>query len=222
MCYKSKIGIFLLAGSFCLADASYYKVINISIDDILMVHKDASASSPTIAKLMPYDTGLTLGACGMNGRTKWCKVSFLVDDCMMFERGLTNEGWVNRKYLTKADNIIYSNAISYGKQSNIFAVVNVARHDTLNVREHPYSDAKKVGVLYADDRGIIAQKCQRVGRSRWCYVAYDYTMGWAMGPGSSKVPYAKTGWVNMRYLRADTSGKKGRLPQGLMFNGEVY
>jgi hypothetical protein len=44
----------------------------------------------------------------------------------------------------------------------------------------------------------------------------------AMGEGSTLVPYPKMGWVNMRYLKLDRSGKEGRLPFGMMFSGEVY
>jgi len=141
---------------------------------------------------------------------------------MMFERGVTHGGWVNRKYLDFADNLIYSDGTPYGENRNIFKVVHVQKNDTLNVRQHPYHDTKKVGILYANDIGIIARKCQGVGGSSWCYVAYGFRMGWAMGPGSTKVPCAKMGWVNMRYLELDSSGKKGRLPQGLMFQGEVF
>jgi len=93
--------------------------------------------------------------------------------------------------------------------------------DTLNVRKYPQLGDNVVGALRHDDVGIVARKCQRVGKSNWCYVAYDFTMGWAMGPGSTKVPYAVMGWVNMRHLKLDNSGAKSRLP-GMTFKGEVF
>ena len=43
-----------------------------------------------------------------------------------------------------------------------------------------------------------------------------------MRPNSTRVPYAKMGWVNMCFLKHDYSGKDGRLPAGMMFKGEVY
>jgi hypothetical protein len=139
----------------------------------------------------------------------------------MFERGLTDGAWVNAKYLEKAHNIIYTDAKDYN-ENNLFKVVGVASDDLLNVREHPYSSAKKIGRLFPHDIGIRARKCQRIGQSSWCYVVYDYTMAPAMGEGSTLVPYPKMGWVNMRYLKLDRSGKEGRLPFGMMFSGEVY
>jgi len=213
--------ILIIFHSLLCAGAEYFKVVDVEKNDTLSVRKAPSSKSKKIAELMPYDTGLDFDECKMNGRTRWCKVTFVGEDYMMFERGLTNAGWVNRKYLDFADNLIYSDGIPYGENRNIFKVVHVNAYDRLNVREHPYSDAKKVGILYANDVGIVARKCQRVGKSNWCYVAYDFTMGWAMGPGSTKVPYAVMGWVNMRYLKLDNSGAKSRLP-GMTFKGEVF
>ncbi len=213
--------IFFLS-TLCFAGSSYYKVTGISDDDTLSVRQSVSTSSKKVGILMPYDTGITVGKCKKNGSTTWCQIDFLPDDTMFFVREFPrNGGWVNKKYLNLASDIIYSQAIQYKKNQNIFRVVGVKSDDTLNVREHPRNSSKKVGYLKHNDVGVVAVKCQRVGKSSWCYVAYDFTMGWAMGSGSSKVPYAVLGWVNMRYLKLDDKSNKRRLP-GMTFPGEVY
>ncbi len=213
--------IFLLS-SLCFAGGSYYKVTGVVDDDTLSIRQSASASSKKTGALLPYDTGITVGRCKKNGSTTWCKINFLPDDTMSFVRDFPNNGgWVNKKYLKPASNIIYSSAIQYKKNQNIFKVIGVRSDDILNVREHPRNSSKKVGHLKHNDVGIVAAKCQKVGKSSWCYVAYDFTMGWASGPGSMKVPYAVLGWVNMRYLKLDNSKQKSRLP-GMTFPGEVY
>ena len=207
------IVLVLITGIY--ADIGYYKVTNVSINDTLSVRTKPSATSKKVTELMPYDTGLQIEKCQMNGRTKWCQVYF------MFERGFTGTAWVNVKYLKKSHNIIYTDAENYN-ENNLFKVVGVASNDVLNIREHPYNSAKKIGRLYSNDIGIRARKCQRIELSSWCYVVYDYTMAPAMGEGSNLAPFPKMGWVNMRYLELDKSGKEGRLPFGMMFSGEVY
>ena len=217
-----KTTILFLLSSVVYAGGSYYQVVGVADDDTLTVRQSASATSKKIGSLQPYDTGLLINRCEKNGRTTWCSVNFLVDDYMFFERDFpSNGGWVNKKYLRQASNIIYSDALSYKSNHNIFRVYGIEMGDTLNVRKYPRLGDNVVGTLRHDDVGIIARKCQRVGRSSWCYVAYDFTMGWAMGPGSTKVPYAVMGWVNMRYLKLDNSGAKSRLP-GMTFKGEVF
>ncbi len=195
-------------------------MVGVAKNDTLSVREHPSSKSKKIAELMPYDTGLDFGACKKNGHTLWCKVTFIGEDYMMFERDLTQGGWVNRKYLDFADNVIYSDGTPYGENHNVFKVVGVSADDMLNVREHPYSDAKKVGVLYANDIGIIARKCQRVDESNWCYVAYATRLV-DRGEGMEAVHMAVMGWVNMRYLKVDKSGKKGRLTN-IIFKGEVF
>ena len=213
------IVLILITGIY--ADMGYYKVANVSKNDTLSVRTKPSSYSKKITELMPYDTRLQIEKCQMNGQTKWCQVYFMGEDYFTFERGLTGTAWVNVKYLKKAHNVIYTDAENYN-ENNLFKVVGVASDDLLNVREHPYNSAKKIGRLYPNDIGIRARKCQRVGQSSWCYVVYDYTMAPAMGEGSTLAPFPKMGWVNMRYLKLDTSGKEGRLPFGMMFSGEVY
>lgn len=211
---------FLFFCSLLYGGGSYSRVVNVASWDSLKVHKYASASSKVIAKLEPYDTGLVVSHRRWRGASKWCDVHFLSDDYMEYERGLTSEhNWVNCKFLRVANNIIYSSAIG---GYHIFKVVHVKSDDVLNVRNSPYPSAKKIGHLRYNDIGIIAQKCQYVNSSRWCYVAYSYRMGWAMGPGSTRVAYAKMGWVSMRFLEHDYSRRDGRLPKGMMFAGEVY
>ncbi|BAF72968.1 hypothetical protein [Sulfurovum sp. NBC37-1] len=213
--------IFLLSG-ICFAGGLYYKVTGIEDDDTLSVRQSASASSKKTGTLLSYDTGITVGKCKKNGSTVWCHIDFLPDDTMFFVRDFPrNGGWVNKKYLKPASDIIYSPAIQYRKNQNIFKVVGVRSDDNLNVREHPRNSSKKVGHLKYNDVGIVAAKCQKIGKSSWCYVAYDFTMGWAMGPESSKVPYAVLGWVNMRYLKLDDNIKNHRLPE-MTFPGEGY
>lgn len=204
------------------AGGSYYKVVNVAHNDTLNVRSSPTTKAKIVTKLMPYDSGLVIKKCKRVNRSTWCKVAFIEEDYFMYERDFTNYAWVNKRYLKRARNIIYSDGINYNKYHNIFKVNNVKSNDVLYVREHPYSSAKKIGHLKHNDIGIIARKCQWVGRSKWCYVAYSYTMGLAMGEGSAKVPYALLGWVNMRYLRKDYSNKKGRLPKNMMFAGEVY
>ena len=213
--------IFLLS-DICFAGGSYYKVTGIEDDDTLSVRQSASASSKKTGTLLPYDTGITVGKCKKNGSTAWCKIDFLPNDTMFFVRDFPrNGGWVNKKYLKYTSNIIFSYGLQNRQNQNIFSVTGVASNDILNVREHPRNSSKKVGHLKYNDVGIVAAKCQKAGKSSWCYVAYDFTMGWAMGPGSSKVPYAVLGWVNMRYLKLDANTKKSRLP-GMIFPGEGY
>jgi len=213
-----------LLGSFCFAGGSYYKVVNIADNDTLSIRQLPSASAKKIGELQPYDTGIILNRCQKNGLTTWCSIDFLPDDIMFFERDFSSMqkgAWVNKKYLKSASDILYSQAFPYKENRNIFRVVGVVPNDVLNVREHPRNSAKKIGELLPNDVGIVAVKCQKIAKSRWCYVAYDYTMGWASGPGSMKVPYAKLGWVNMRYLKLDNSHQKSRLP-GMTFPGEAY
>ncbi len=217
-----KLLLLLFLFSFLLyGREDYYKVTNIKLNDVLSVRTAPSSNSKKVTELMPYDTGLQIDKCKMNGTTKWCKIYFIEEDYFFFERNMPDEAWVNVKYLKKANNIIYTDADNYNK-NNIFKVVNINSNDVLNVREHPYSSAKKIGELKYNDIGITARKCQKVDRSRWCYVAYDYTMAPAMGEGSIIVPFPKMGWVNMRYLKLDKSGKVGRLPFNMIFSGEVY
>ena len=221
---KSKAVLFVLLGSFCFAGGSYYKVVNIADDDTLSIRQSASATSKKVGELQPYDTGIILNRCKKNGVTTWCNIDFSPDDIMFFEKDLSSMhkgAWVNKKYLKPASDILYSQALQYKENRNIFRVVGLASNDTLNVREHPRNSAKKIGELLYNDVGIVAAKCQKIAKSRWCYVAYDYTMGWASGPGSMKVPYAVLGWVNMRYLKLDNSHQKSRLP-GMTFPGEAY
>ena len=211
---------FLLTIGAIYGGGSYYRVVNVASWDSLNVHKYPSARSKITAKLKPYDTGLIVSQKRWQGGSKWCDVRFLSDDYMEYERGVTREhNWVNCKFLRRANNIIYSDAIG---GHHIFKVVHVAFDDVLNVRNNPYSKSKKIGYLRYNDINIDAKKCQYVNGGRWCYVAYGYYMGWAMGPNSTRVPYAKMGWVNMRFLKHDYSGKDGRLPAGMMFKGEVY
>ena len=211
---------FLLLSSLGLAAGSYYEVVGVADNDTLTVRQSASASSKKLGELMPYDTGIIINRCKRNGSTTWCEVDFLPDDVMFFERGsFGDRAWVNKKYLEPTSNILFSYGIEYKQNQNIFRVVNVASNDTLNVRQHPRNSAKKVGHLKYNDFGIVATKCQKVKGSSWCYVAYDFTMGWAMGLGSTKVPYAVLGWVNMRYLKLDERVKNSRLP-GMTFPGE--
>jgi hypothetical protein len=221
---KSRAALFVLLGSFCFAGGSYYKVVNVEENDTLSIRQSASAASKKVGELQPYDTGIILNRCQKNGVTTWCSIDFLPDDIMFFERDLSSmhKGrWVNKKYFKPASDILYSQALQYRENRNIFKVVGVASKDTLNVREHPRNSAKKIGELLPSDVGIVAVKCQKIAKSRWCYVAYDYTMGWASGPGSMKVPYAVLGWINMRYLKLDNSHQKSRLP-GMTFPGEAY
>lgn len=212
-----RIPIFLFLSSLSWAAGSYYEVVGVADNDTLSVRQSASASSKKVGELMAYDTGIIINNCKKNGSTTWCKINFLPDDIMFFERGVdfSKDAWVNKKYLKQASNIIYPNALL------TFRVINVASNDTLNVRQHPRNTAKKIGQLKYDDFGIVAMKCQRVKASSWCYVGYDYVMAWAMGPGSTKVPYAQLGWVNMRYLKRDDKTKNSRLP-GMTFPGEGF
>jgi len=214
------IAIFSLSG-FCFAGGSYYRVVGVANNDTLSVRQYPSASSKKVASLLPYDTGITVSKCKKIGHSRWCKVDFLVDDIMFFVRDLSYGGWVNAKYLKPASNIIYSSAMEYRSNHNIFKVVGVKYNDVLNVRKHPRYSSKKIGYLKYNDVGIVAAKCQRVGKSSWCYVAYDYNMELASGPGSEEAPYAKLGWVNMRYLKLYNGKRKSRLP-GMTFPGEVY
>jgi len=213
--------LFFIFPLLLCSDEAYYKVVNVEKNDTLSVRAKPSASSKKVTELMPYDTGLQIEKCQMNGRTKWCKVFFIGEDYFLFERDMPDEAWVNVKYLKKAHNLIYTDAENYNL-NNIFRVTNVASNDVLNVHEHPYNSAKKVGKLYANDIGVTARKCQKVGEHSWCYVVYDYVMAPAMGEGSTLAPFPKMGWVNMWYLKLDKSGKEGRLPFGMMFSGEVY
>lgn len=213
---------FLIFSNFCLAGGTYYKVVGVADNDTLTVRQSASASSKKVGEFMPYDTGIIINRCKKNGSTTWCEVDFLVDDVMFFERGsFSNGAWVNKKYLKPALNIFFSDGIEYKQNQNIFRVVNVASNDTLNVRQHPRNSAKKIGHLKYNDTGIVAAKCQKIKDSSWCYVAYDFTMSWATGAGSTKVPYALLGWVNMRYLKLDANTKNSRLP-GMIFPGEGF
>lgn len=218
----NRIFLYLFLSSFSFAGGAYYKVTNVADNDTLSIRQSASEGTKKIGVLQSYDTGIIVKKCKENGSTTWCKIDFLPDDIIFFVRDFPlNGGWVNQKYLNPASDIIYSQAIQYKKNKNIFKVVGVAFDDTLNVREHPRSAARKIGVLYHNDVGIVATKCQKVKGNSWCYVAYDYTIGLAMGQGSSKVPYAVLGWVNMRYLKLDDTWKDRRLP-GMTFPGEVY
>ncbi len=214
---------FLLLSSLSLAATPYYQVTGVADNDTLSVRHSASASSKKVGVLMPYDTGIILKRCEKHGSSTWCQIDFLPDDIMFFERGgnFGDHSWVNKKYLKPAHNILFSYGIEYNQNHNIFRVVGVRANDTLNVRQHPRNSAKKIGELKHNDFGIVAAKCQKIKRSAWCYVAYDYTMGWPSGPGSTKVPYAKLGWVNMRYLKPDPTVKNRRLP-GMTFPGEAY
>ena len=222
--YPTILAVLLLSVSFSLAGGGYYRVVGVASDDTLSVRSAPSASAKKLTELMPYDTGIVIDSCTKRGRTTWCSIDFLSDDYMFFERGFSailGKKWVNRRYLKASRDILYSDAFSYATNHNIFRVRGVAPDDQLNVRSAPYTHAKKVGVLYPDDVGIIARKCQKVGRSRWCYVAYDSQMRWSMGVGSMQIPYAILGWVNMRYLTPDTTHTKSRL-SGMTFAGEVY
>ncbi len=66
---------------------------------------------------------------------------------------------------------IYSSTVEYKKNQNIFRVVGVRSDDIPNVRENPRNSSKKLEYLKYNDIGIVAAKCQKVGKSSWCYVA---------------------------------------------------
>ena len=213
--------LFLLLFSVVYAGGSYYQVVGVSDDDTLTVRQSASATSKKIGSLQPYDTGLVIDRCEKNGRTTWCSVNFLADDYMFFDGDFPgNGGWVNKKYLRQASDIIYSDALSYKSNHNIFRVYSIEMGDTLNVREYPRLGDNVVGTLRHDDVGIIARKCQRVAKSNWCYVAYTARYI-SRGPDMDPIHIAIMGWVNMRYLKLDNSGAKSRLP-GMTFAGEVF
>ncbi len=204
------------------AEPMYFRVAGVERGDTLAVRASPSSRSGKVAELMPYDTGITVGRCEKHGRSTWCQIDFLTDDYLFFERELgQHEGWVNRRYLKQADNILYSDAFAYRSNHNIFRVRGVAAGDTLSVRQDPWVEAdNKTGTLRHNDIGIIARKCQRINQSRWCYVAYAARYV-SRGPEAAPLRLAVMGWVNMRYLELDNSGKKGRLSD-VTFNGEAY
>ena len=114
---KRWIILISLLSSFCFAGGSYYKITGVADDDTLSVRQSASALSKKMGILLPYDTGIIVGRCKKNGSTTWCKINFLPDDIMFFVRDFPNNGgWVNKKYLKPASNIIYSSAIQYKKK----------------------------------------------------------------------------------------------------------
>ena len=83
-----------------------------------------------MGELIPYATGIVINNCKKNGSATWCRIDFLPDDIMFFERGVSfsDGAWVNKKYLRHASNIIYPNKLL------IFRVVNVVSDDILNAR----------------------------------------------------------------------------------------
>ena len=216
-----KLFLLSITATFSFAGGSYYKVTNVADWDVLNVRAYPSYKAKKTTSLKPYDTGLLVVGKRWRGGSKWCDVRFLDNDYMEYIRGLNGEhNWVNCKFLKRANNIIYTEA--WSSSDKRMRVVNVARGDVLYARKDPRASAKRLGALRYNDVGVRVKKCQYVNGGRWCYVAYGYRMGWAMGPGSTRVPYAKMGWVNMKYLRNDYSGRDGRFPLGMMFAGEVY
>ena len=216
-----KLFLLFITATFAFAGGSYYRVVNVADWDVLNVRAYPSYKAKKTASLMPYDTGLEIVNRVLRNGSKWCDIRFIGEDYMEYIRGVNREhNWVNCKFLKRAHNIIFTEA--WGSGNKIMRVVNVARGDVLYARKAPRASAKRVGALRYNDVGVIAVKCQYVSGGKWCYVAYDWRMGWASGPGSIKVPYAKLGWVNMKYLRDDHSGKHGRFPKNMMFAGEVY
>lgn len=215
--------LFLFMMTFSQAGGEYYRVVYVEDNDTLNVRNAPSGSAEKIGVLQPYDTGIIINKCKKNGRTTWCQIDFLNDDHFFFVRDIPHgKGWVNKHYLKKAYNIIYSHAISRGKNS--FRVVGIAPNDRLNVREHPRSSAKIVGYLENNDRCIQATNCHKIEGSNWCYLAYDTYMGTGSN-GLASIKYPKLGWVNMRFLEPYDEPicrtEKNRF-YDMTFSGETY
>ncbi len=92
-----------------------------------------------------------------------------------------------------------------GASENIYpgllgTVVNLAKNDTLNVREAPDYHAKKTAALPLDAY-VGVDHCKKRGKSTWCNIFHvaqrDYE-----GFGSD----VKRGWVNARYLAFSDRG----------------
>jgi len=80
------------------------------------------------------------------------------------------------------------------------AVVDIAKNDTLNVREKPDYRSRKIGALPLDAY-VGIDHCKKIGKSKWCKIFHiaqrDYDeYGWDAPPG----------WVNARYLSFDDRG----------------
>ncbi len=185
--------VFLVTLSANAGARDYYRVVNVEADDTLSVRAKPSVHSKRLGYLYPYDTGIIIDRCKKRASATWCKIDFLPDNVFFFERGLSDGGWVNKRYLKRANNII-----PYADRT--YRVVNVASDDVLTVRKHPTRHGRILGSLLPDDRCVYATQCQQVDKyHNWCYVGYDYHL--AGPPPESAWKIAELGWVNMKYLR---------------------
>lgn len=73
-------------------------------------------------------------------------------------------------------------------------VIDIAKHDTLNVRSQPDYRSQKVAKLPLDAY-VGVEKCKKVVSSTWCRV-YPLVQQWYEHFGSE----SHKGWVNARYL----------------------
>ncbi|UHC17323.1 SH3 domain-containing protein [Methylobacterium currus] len=66
-------------------------------------------------------------------------------------------------------------AVSVAHAQQTLRVIDTAPNDVLNVREYPTTDARIVGVIPPDGRGLVASG-ERSGN--WVFVRYRKVEGW--------------------------------------------
>ena len=185
-----------LLPQFTLAESKkYYRVTNVADNDTLSVRKNPSAKAKKIGELYSYDTGIMIQKCKQVKQSTWCKIE-LIEDTIFYQRELFSGGWVNKHYLTPANNNITLNTNIY------FKVSNLDPNDELTVREHPGATSNDAYSLKADAKCHLAVRCQNIKKSNWCYIVYaTYGMKTEMHENKLRIPVL--GWVNSKYLQKD-------------------
>jgi len=158
---KSLYSLIIATG---VISASCY-VTGVPSYDTLNVRVNPYSKSKKVGELAPNAGGINIIYCKRKAYSSpWCKISYHTGSAKIV-------GWVNSKYL-------------YCPSINYYCVDNVARYDTLAVRNHPNYRSKKVGELAPYAEGVKKIRC--VGK--WCKISYT--------SGSAKI----IGWVNSKYL----------------------
>lgn len=153
----------------CPALTGQWGVSNVPSDDTLFVRSGSGKNAKAIGEL-PYNaSGISDVNCRSSG---WCSLTY---GCI--------RGWsFGKRYLRRGG----------GGQTSSFqgfySVVDVAAHDTLNLRTGPGkskygNEYETVATIPYNATGIYVIDCQKHlnYRYRWCMVSYEGVSGWAYG-----------------------------------------
>ena len=139
-----------------------YRVINVSLDDVLNIRSGPSPISSITATIPPETGGIRqIGPC----EGEWCQI-----------RHGQSTGWVNRYFLTREGRFGSSRTASLRPSPITYRVARVSANDVLNLRRKPDPDSLVVATIPANGRRIrLTGYC--IGE--WCPVSHGRATGWA-------------------------------------------